>query len=252
MQQYFVNTLAMPGELIPMTKEQTHHIRRVMRMQQGDVIRVADNSGRVLLAEVEYHQEEAAARVVREVRDRSRTSVELILAQGMIKGEKWDYLLQKSAELGVAEIIPFVSSRCVVKIKDEKSEKKIVRWNKILSEACEQCKRSTLVRLQPPCTFSQLSQIDADLRLIAYEDADCKSERLCEVLRAHPSPKRVLMVVGSEGGFSADEVEALTASGFHRVSLGGRILRAETAAISLLNSIEFYYDMAGEKDEDDI
>ena len=188
-----------------MTKEQTHHIRRVMRMQQGDVIRVADNSGRVLLVEVEYHQEEAAARVVREVRDRSRTSVELILAQGMIKGEKWDYLLQKSAELGVAEIIPFVSSRCVVKIKDEKSEKKIVRWNKILCE-----------------------------------------------LRAHPSPKRVLMVVGSEGGFSADEVEALTASGFHRVSLGGRILRAETAAISLLNSIEFYYDMAGEKDEDDI
>ena len=149
-----------------MTKEQTHHIRRVMRMQQGDVIRVADNSGRVLLAEVEYHQEEAAARVVREVRDCSQTSVELILAQGMIKGEKWDYLLQKSAELGVAEIIPFVSSRCVVKIKDEKSEKKIVRWNKILCEACEQCKRSTLVRLQPPCTFSQLSQIDADLRLI--------------------------------------------------------------------------------------
>mgnify|MGYP000671178472 FL=1 len=86
----------------------------------------------------------------------------------------------------------------------------------------------------------------------SYEDADCKSERLCEVLRAHPSPKRVLMVVGSEGGFSADEVEALTATGFHRVSLGGRILRAETAAISLLNSIEFYYDMAGEKDEDDI
>ena len=190
--------------------------------------------------------------MVREVRDCSQTSVELILAQGMIKGEKWDYLLQKSAELGVAEIIPFVSSRCVVKIKDEKSEKKIVRWNKILCEACEQCKRSTLVRLQPPCTFSQLSQIDADLRLIAYEDADCKSERLCEVLRAHPSPKRVLMVVGSEGGFSADEVEALTATGFHRVSLGGRILRAETAAISLLNSIEFYYDMAGEKDEDDI
>ena len=72
MQQYFVNTLAMPGKLIPMTKEQTHHIRRVMRMQQGDVIRVADNSGRVLLAEVEYHQEEAAARVVKEVQDKRR------------------------------------------------------------------------------------------------------------------------------------------------------------------------------------
>ena len=83
-----------------MTKEQTHHIRRVMRMQQGDVIRVADNSGRVLLAEVEYHQEEAAARVVKEVQDRSRTSVELILAQGMIKGEKWDYLLTEKCRAG--------------------------------------------------------------------------------------------------------------------------------------------------------
>ena len=233
-----------------MTKEQTHHIRRVMRMRRGCGFvllrrpRTAGGSG--------ISSGGSSGTSGKEVRDCSQTSVELILAQGMIKGEKWDYLLQKSAELGVAEIIPFVSSRCVVKIKDEKSEKKIVRWNKILCEACEQCKRSTLVRLQPPCTFSQLSQIDADLRLIAYEDADCKSERLCEVLRAHPSPKRVLMVVGSEGGFSADEVEALTATGFHRVSLGGRILRAETAAISLLNSIEFYYDMAGEKDEDDI
>lgn len=235
-----------------MTKEQAHHIRRVMRMQQGDVIRVADNSGRVMLAEVEYHKEETAARVVEELSDRSKTSVEMVLAQGMIKGEKWDYLLQKSAELGVAEIIPFVSSRCVVKIKDDKAEKKIVRWNKILSEACEQCKRSTLVQLKEPCAFDELKHVEADLRLIAYEDADCKSERLCDVLRSHADAKRVLVVVGSEGGFSAEEVEALTSVGFHRVSLGGRILRAETAAISLLNSIEFYYDMAGEKYEDDI
>ena len=89
-----------------MTKEQTHHIRRVMRMQQGDVIRVADNSGRVLLAEVEYHQEEAAARVVREVRDCSQTSVELILAQGTIccrKVQSWGW--RKSFRLYPAAVL---------------------------------------------------------------------------------------------------------------------------------------------------
>lgn len=247
MQQYFVNTLAQPGETIAMTSEQAHHIRRVMRMQQGDVIRVADNSGQIMLAEVEFQKDGVQAHILKKLCDHSKTSVELVLAQGMIKGEKWDYLLQKSAELGAAEIIPFVSSRCVVKIKDDKTEKKTARWNKILCEACEQCKRSTLVQLKEPCAFSDLKEIPADLRLIAYEDADQCSERLCDVLRAHPSIRRVLMVVGSEGGFSAEEVAELVSCGFHRVSLGGRILRAETAALSLLNSIEFYYDMAGEK-----
>ena len=145
----------------------------------------------------------------------------------------------------------FVSSRCVVKIKDEKSEKKIVRWNKILSGMRAVQALYTGAAAVAWLHSSQLSQIDADLRLIAYEDADCKSERLCEVLRAHPSPRRVLMVVGSEGGFSADEVETLCASGFHRVSLGGRIISGNCGDLAA-EFREFYYDMAGEKNEDDI
>lgn len=247
MQQYFVDALALPGETIVFSSQQAHHIRHVMRMPQGEYIRVADNSGSVMLAQVEYGENSVDARMVKPLADHSQTHVRLMLAQGMIKGEKWDYLLQKSAELGAAEIFPFVSSRCVVKIKDEKAEKKLVRWNRILQEACEQSRRSTLVHLHAPCTFSDLKHLHADVKLIAYEDADQCSERLCDVLATHPKASSVLVVVGSEGGFSLAEVEELCAAGFYRVSLGGRILRAETAAMALLNSVEFFYDVAGDQ-----
>ena len=245
MQQYFVQELGGPNEQILLDQEQAHHIRRVLRMKTGDIIRLADGSGRVVHARVLIEKDAVYADIIDNVMDTSVTKVKMILAQGMIKGEKWDYVLQKSAELGVHEFVPFVSSRCVVRLKDEKIDKKLSRWNKILLEASEQCKRSTLVKLANPCMFSELKKIPADLRIIAYEDADQISERLCDVLAQHKDIKSVLLVVGSEGGFSKEEVEELTAEGFHRVSLGGRILRAETAALSLLSNVEFFYDMEG-------
>lgn len=247
MQQYFMNTVLSVGETTEMNKEQAHHIERVLRMKQKEVIRLVDIHGNLFLAQVLFQQGKVLAKITEAITDHTKTKVNMLLAQGLIKGEKWDYLLQKSAELGVAEILPFTSSRCVVKTKDDKIDKKLQRWNKILLEACEQCKRSTLVKLHAPCDFHALKEVAADVKLIAYEDADIASERLCDVLAAHPHAKQVCMVVGSEGGFSLDEVKELEASGFVRVSLGARILRAETAALSLLNSIEFYYDMAGEQ-----
>lgn len=247
MQQYFVEELGNPNEQVLLDNEQAHHIRRVLRMKTGDIIRLADGTGRVMSASVEIEKDAVYANIIEEVIDTSITKVKMILAQGMIKGEKWDYVLQKSAELGVQEFVPFVSSRCVVRLKDEKMDKKLSRWNKILLEASEQCKRSTLVSLANPCIFSDLKKINADLRIIAYEDADQISEKLCDVLASHKEIKSILLVVGCEGGFSKEEVEELVADGFHRVSLGGRILRAETAALSLLSNVEFFYDMEGDR-----
>ena len=248
MQQYFIDTSIQIGDVIELNKEQSHHIAHVMRMKTHEQIRIVDVSAHIFLASVEFQERKVFAKIIESIEDKTKNNVHITLAQGLIKGDKWDYLLQKSAELGVDSILPFVSSRCVVKTKDEKLDKKLMRWNKILMEASEQCKRSTLVDLHEPIAFKNLLYKEADLKIIAYEDADMVSERLSDVLKQHPNVTNILVVVGSEGGFAKEEVDELLAHGYHRVSLGARILRAETAALSLLATIPFFYDMEGGKE----
>lgn len=246
MQQYFIEGIIKQGDMIEMNKEQSHHIANVMRMKENEVIRLCDEHQQMYFSRVHFEQRQVYAIAEEFIEDHTHNRVHITLAQGLIKGEKWDYLLQKSAELGVDEIIPFTSSRCVVKAKDDKMDRKMERWNKILLEACEQCKRSSQVLLHPPLAFQDLCQQDYELKLIAYEDADQISNRLCDILKKHSDVTRILIVIGCEGGFAKEEVAVLENSGFLRASLGARILRAETAALSLLSNIAFFYDMEGE------
>ncbi|MEG1475249.1 MAG: 16S rRNA (uracil(1498)-N(3))-methyltransferase [Longicatena sp.] len=249
MQQYFINTNFEKNAKIELNKEQAHHVAHVMRMKEGTRIRLANLIGQLFYASIGYEDggKKVFAQVLEEIVDNTKTRVKITLLQGMIKGEKWDYLLQKSAELGVSQIVPFVSSRSVVKSKEEKIDKKMIRWNKILQEACEQCKRSTLVDLKEPVSFEELITYRSELNIIAYEDADTLSESLSRILCTHRNITSVSIVVGCEGGFSKEEVAYLQGEGFLSVSLGARILRAETAALALTNSIVFYYDMMEEE-----
>lgn len=251
MQQYFIDQKIQLQDEVEMNKEQSHHISNVMRMKENEIIRIADYDSHMFFAHVLFKNGKVFAHIDEEIEDHTKTIVPITLAQGMIKKEKWDFLLQKCAELGVAEIIPFISSRTVVKTKDEKQDKKMIRWNKILQEGCEQCKRSTLVKLHSPVQFSSLIEKskEYDVKLIAYENANMKSHHIKDVLKLYPHAKNVFMVVGCEGGFSEEEVLHLEREGFVRVSLGGRILRAETAAMTLITMISFYYEMVGGANE---
>lgn len=246
MQQYFIEQHAEPAVRILMSDEQAHHISHVMRMKEQEQIRIVDPASSLYLAAVHYEGKQVYADILEPIVDMTRNRVKITLLQGMIKKEKWDFLLQKSAELGVDRIVPFTSSRSVVKAKEERLDKKMQRWNKILLEACEQCKRSTRVDLCEPCDLKQTINFAGDLNLIAYEDADACSEKLCDVLKQHPDVSHVTLAIGCEGGFSKEEVDMFVAQGWHRVSLGTRILRSETAAMAGINSISFFYEMAGE------
>lgn len=243
MQQYFIEKEAKMNDLILMNENQSHHIKTVMRMKEDQLIRIVDVKQNVFLAEVKYQQANVYALLKETLIDDSSNKVKIILAQALIKKDKWDFLLQKCSELGVDEIIPFECKRCVVKSKDEKMSKKKQRWNTILMEACEQCKRSSIVELHDIVDFKALKDIQADLKIIAYEDASASSEHLKDVLKAHPNAKTICVVVGCEGGFELAEVEYLMEYGFKRVSLGNRILRAETAAMALVNTVSFYYEL---------
>ncbi len=243
MQQYFIEQVAAINDVIEMNENQSHHMKTVMRMKEDSIIRIVDTNQKVYLAKVKYQDQKVFAVICEEIQDFSQNKVKLILAQALIKKDKWDFLLQKCSELGVDEIIPFECKRCVVKSKDEKINKKMQRWNTILMEASEQCKRSSIVKLHDVTHLKEISQIEADLKIVAYEDASASSEHLKDVLKMHPHVESVCMVVGCEGGFELEEVNYLLEHGFIRVSLGSRILRAETAAMSLVNTIGFYYEL---------
>lgn len=245
MQQYFIKETIQHKQCIVMDKEQAHHIKHVMRMKEGDMIRIATQDACLFRATVQYKKEEVCANIIEELIDYTQSPVSITLLQGMIKKEKWDFLLQKCAELGVTTIVPFVSSRCVVKAKEERLDKKMLRWNKILLEACEQCKRSTLVDLKEPCSMALAMNYKSDLNIIAYEDADTMSEQLYTILQKHKDIRSISIVIGCEGGFSAEEVQQFQEAGYVRTSLGTRILRAETAAMSCINSTTFFYEMEG-------
>ncbi len=242
MQQYYVKEELALNSLVLMDEEQSHHIQRVMRMKEGNEVIVADELGQQFYGNIKYVDGHVYVEVREEYAYCEDDQVEIILASALIKKDKWDFLLQKCSELGVSEIIPFESSRCVVKMKDEKSDKKLERWRKILSESGEQCKRSKPVVLNEVVSFKQLAKLEADIKLVAYEDCSYPSLTIKEVLSQYQDVKRIIVVVGCEGGFDASEIAYLQDNGYTSITLGKRILRAETAAMALVDRISFYYD----------
>lgn len=245
MQQYYVKQQVHVNENILMDSEQSHHIKHVMRMKDGEVIRIADCDASLFYATIKYIRDEVYTIIQSIIEDDTKNVVKITLLQCLIKKEKWDFLLQKCCELGVDVIVPFTSSRCVVKALDERQDKKMQRWDKLLLEASRQCKRSTLVELKQTRSMKEALLHKSELNLIAYEDADASSEQLYTILKANPSVKSVSIAIGCEGGFSQDEVLQFMEQGYHRISLGNRILRAETAAMASVNAISFFYEMEG-------
>lgn len=241
MQQYFVKEELTLHQDVLLDQEQAHHVQHVLRMKEGSVIRIANFQKQVYLAHVCYRDKQVMAHLDARI-EVSEYACRISLAAALIKGDKWDFLLQKVCELGAYEIQPFISKRCVVKVKDEKKEKKIQRWNKIALEACEQCKRSDVAVVHETCALSEVGVESYDLKLVAYENADHIAMKLKDTLEHHPNAQRILCVVGPEGGFEEAEIADLMARGFQCVSLGERILRAETAALSMVNTLSFFYD----------
>ncbi len=246
MQQYFIPSITKVGEDVFLNSEQAHHILTVLRMKDHAIVRIVDAASTIFLASIQKVNKEVKATILEQVEDKTKLPIKVTLVQGLIKGEKWDFLLQKTSELGVHTIVPFSSKRSVVKTKKESIDKKLMRWNKISLEACEQCKRSTLVQIEEPISFSEITNYKSQLNIIAYEDADCESESLGKIMKQNPNITSITFVVGCEGGFDKEEVAYLEKHGFQRVSLGTRILRAETAAMYVVNAANFYYDMDDE------
>lgn len=242
MRRIFIKAL-LQEELV-ITGGDAHHLGRVMRAKAGDRILVADDEGKVGEYELTgFTESSVSMRLVQQVEERTESPVEIVLAQCLPKGDKLDLIVQKATELGVNVIVPLTSDNCVVRYDGRKAKAKQEKWQKIADEAGKQCGRSRLPVVMPVQTFK------AWLREAAAEQGDTTAVCMCyenelqqgmkDFLQGQKAAKRFVAIIGPEGGFSLAEAALAKELGIASVSLGTRILRAETAAISAAAVIQY-------------
>lgn len=226
MQQYFSEVPIEVGDEYIFDKRQAHHARNVVRLE-NERVRIVHN-GIGYFATCYSGGKEFVAKIEEKDERVNEIGVELTLAVALIRKEKFELVLQKAAELGVTKIVPYVSSRCVVKYKKEKGDKVLSRYQDILLEASEQCKRNIVPEIVEPVKLLDLAKYCSDVNLLPYENAYGGAKYMSEII---DEKKSLTIVIGPEGGFSDEEIAELKTAGFETVTLGSRILRAETAAM---------------------
>lgn len=217
------------GENAWLNSDETKHLRDVLRLRAGDEISVFNGAGREYLCRIESVQKHRAdLKVVREISPKSpESNLQLTLGVALLKGEKFDLVIQKAVELGVQKIIPLETARADIRIKDSREiEKKLERWRRIMLEAAKQSGRASLAFIETPVKFESFTEQTAKTKILFAERngtglADLKVEKDSEIIVA----------VGAEGGWEDSEIERAREKDFQIVTLGGRVLRAETAAI---------------------
>lgn len=208
---------------------QAHYIGRVLRHAVGDAVQLFDGSGQEYLGElIEVGKKAVRVELREQFTGQPESALRVHLGQGLSRGERMDWAIQKATELGAAAITPIVSERCEVRLKDERADKRLAHWRQVAISACEQCGRSLLPQINPPVLLADwLQQSDADLKLVLHPVA--------EPLASHAKPGSLAFLIGPEGGLSDAEVEQAKAAGFHAARLGPRVLRTETAPVVALS-----------------
>ena len=219
--------------MISIIGEDAHHIARSLRMAIGDQITVCDMQGNEYTCRIASFDEdrEVTAEIIESKHSENEPKIFVRLFQALPKGDKLDTIIQKAVECGVSEIIPFQSERCVVKIKNDAEDRKTERRQRISAEAAKQCGRSVIPEVRASVGFDEAIAMAAqsELCLFCYEGDG--TVPLGNILRSYEKlPESISIVIGSEGGFSQNEVAKALERGVTLTGLGKRILRTETAS----------------------
>ncbi len=233
---YLDHKIDLKQELV-LSKEVSHHIVAVLRKQPGQTITVFNGDGGEYLASIQSIEKKIVKVVITEFIDVNYESpLEITLAQGISKGQKMDYTLQKSVELGVSRIIPIQNRRSSIKIKPERIENKLQHWRNIVIGACEQSGRNQIPEVLPPMSLEQWLELDNnELKLLLAPGAKLSFSSIGE------TPHSLSLLIGSEGGLNDDEIQLAIDSGYQSVRLGSRILRTETAALVALSVCQGFW-----------
>ena len=241
MQNFFVYDSQVQGENIYIEGTDVNHIVHVLRMKVGEEVSVHDDVNRKYLCRIEKLLEE---RVVLSIVEQQESDTELscpiYLFQGLPKGDKMEWIIQKTVELGVYEVIPVAMKNCVVKLDDKKAKSKVTRWQAIAESAAKQSKRSLIPEVKMPMSYKEAVAYakGLDVKLVPYENEHgmAGTKAAMEQIKKGES---IAVFIGPEGGFEEKEVETAISEGAKPITLGKRILRTETAGLAILSVLMF-------------
>ena len=244
MYQFFVEEEQVHSDSISITGGDVNHIKNVLRMKNGEKIRVSTKSGQAYFCHISSILDDE---VIAAIDSADETGTELdnhiVLYQGLPKGDKMELIIQKAVELGVSEIVPVAMKNCVVKLDEKKAQSKCKRWQAIAESAAKQSKRTVIPQIQMPLSWKQALEEakELDVVLVPYEN-ERGMEATREIFRSIPEGASIGVMIGPEGGFSPEEIAQLDKD-MHRISLGRRILRTETAGMATLSMLIYELDI---------
>ena len=225
MTRLFLTDTDLHSRFVTIKGEKARYLVTVLRCRTGDPLFIHDEKGNVYSATITgVINKEVFAELIGKIDLQAESPLNITLLQGLLKGEKMDLVIQKATELGVREIVPVVTERCQVR-----QTRKLGRWAKIAEEASRQAGRNTVPIIGETVEFKELGAVSRQEGIIFWEQG---GEEFAEALNRFKGREKISLFTGPEGGFSEDEIKAASEKGFVRTTLGRRILRAETAAIT--------------------
>ena len=230
----YQNTPFTEGKTAELDSDNSHHLNKVLRFPVGKNITVFNGDGFDYTALVQDAKKTTNLKVISKEPNNTESKLDLTLAQGIAKGEKMDFLIQKAVELGVTRIIPLKLERCVVRLRDEKVQKKIDHWQKIANHACEQSGRSVIVRIANPVSLEELLEETSHHGFVLHHRAQIGLSQVQETSKA-------TILIGPEGGLTDKEVSDSEVAGYQSILIGKRVLRTETASLAAIANMQLLW-----------
>ena len=244
MQQFYAEPSMIREGHVFLEGPDVNHMKNVLRMKQGEDVRISDSTGKTYLCSIQaYEEKRAVLDILKELDADTELLSRIWLFQGLPKGDKMELIVQKAVELGVYSVVPFSAKRSIVRLDEMKAEKKRNRWQAVAKGAAEQSGRSIIPEVQPLRDLAGALQMAAglDVVLIPYEQEEGMKGMARAVSGIRPG-QSVGVFIGPEGGFEEEEVRQAVESGAVPVSLGKRILRTETAGLAVLSILMYHLE----------
>ena len=221
------------GKILIKEKSDCNHIQNVYRLNVGDKLRIVDGEYEYFTQIIEISKKEVAVKILEKNEDSYSLNINIDVAMGILKNDKMNLAIQKLTEVGVKSIIPLKTERVVVKINEKKE-----KWDTVARETLKQCRGVKFTEILPVKKLTEIDYKKYDKIIFAYENSN-ESKSLLEIIKQED--KNILYIIGPEGGITLEEVEFLKNNGAIEISLGKRILRAETAVIVICGIIANFY-----------
>jgi len=241
LRRFFVDEIRSKDGLCAITGPEAKHITRVLRMKPGNRFVLMDGRGSLFQVLIEsISSQEVWVFLEKPFPKPLPSPVKITICQALPKSRAMDYLIQKTSELGVDSIIPFFSERTVVRFEMDRLANKMKHWREVAISSAKQCGRGIPVSIDSPISFRAVMEKwrgQNALKVVLWEEEE--SRDLKSTLKTPPPAANFVGIIGPEGGFSSEEIDAARDAGFVSVSLGGRVLRAETAAITTVAIVQY-------------